>query len=151
MSDLPQITGPSDLLAALHDRWNVRDAAGFAHLFVPDGVSVGYDGSTVVGADAIGAHLGAIFADHQPAAYVGRVDEERALAPDVVLVRGVAGMVPPGGDDINPNVNTIQTIVAIRSDAGWRVALLQSTPAAFHGRPEDVERLTAELRALLPS
>jgi uncharacterized protein (TIGR02246 family) len=151
MSDLPRITRPSDLLAALHDRWNARDAAGFADLFVPDGVSVGFDGSTVVGAAAIAAHLGSIFADHQPATYVGRVDDERAFEPGVALVRGVAGMVPPGGDDLNPNVNTIQTVVATESDGRWRVVLLQNTPAAFHGRPEDVERLTAELRDLLPS
>ena len=31
----------------------------------------------------------------------------------------------------------------------WRVVLLQTTPAAFHGRPDLAEALTRELRQLL--
>jgi hypothetical protein len=59
-------------------------------------------------------------------------------------------MVPPGGSDINPAVNSIQSLVAVRDAERWRVVLLQTTPAAFHGRPDLAEALTAELRALLP-
>jgi hypothetical protein len=58
-------------------------------------------------------------------------------------------MVPPGQSDINPAVNAIQTIVAVNRAGEWRIALLQNTPAQFHGRPEMVEALTQELRALL--
>ena len=62
---------PSDLLASLHDRWNARDADGFADLFDATGVSIGFDGSTEVGARTIAEHLAAIFADHVPAQYIG--------------------------------------------------------------------------------
>jgi len=64
----------------------------------------------------------------------------------VVLLRAVAGMVPPGKSDLNPAVNTIHTLVAASEDNRWRVELFQSTPAAFHGRPAAVDALTAELR-----
>jgi hypothetical protein len=37
----------------------------------------------------------------------------------------------------------------VRVDGQWRVALYQNTPAAFHGRPDLSEALTAELRALI--
>jgi uncharacterized protein (TIGR02246 family) len=93
--------------------------------------------------------LSQIFADHQTAAYLGKVREIRFLAPDVAVLRAVSGMVPPGRSDINPAVNTIQSMVAVKVDNQWRIALYQNTPAAFHGRPDLTESLTNELRQLL--
>jgi hypothetical protein len=88
-----------------------------------------------------------IFADHPTAAYVGKVHEIRMLGrDDVGLLRAVAGMIPPGSDDITPAVNTVHTLVAVRSADGGRAALFQSTPAAWHGRPQDSAALTEELR-----
>jgi hypothetical protein len=46
-------------------------------------------------------------------------------------------------------LNAIQTFVASREAGGWQVQALQNTPAAFHGRPEARELLTAELREVL--
>jgi hypothetical protein len=58
-------------------------------------------------------------------------------------------MVPPGQSEINPAVNAVQTLVAVNQDSQWRVAIFHNTPAAFHGRPEASEQLTAELREAL--
>jgi hypothetical protein len=58
-------------------------------------------------------------------------------------------MVPPGGSDINPAVNAIQSLVATKPDGEWRIVLFHNTPAAFHGRPEANTALTAELRQLI--
>jgi uncharacterized protein (TIGR02246 family) len=127
--------------------WNRRDAAAYGALFSEDGTLVGFDGSPVDSRRSIVAHLEGIFADHQPAAYVGKVREVRDLAPGAALLRGVAGMVPPGASAIEPGVNTVHVLVAVENDDGWRVAHFQATPAAFHGRPEAVEALTAELQA----
>lgn len=55
----------------------------------------------------------------------------------------------PHGDDLNAAANAIQTIVAVKSDDDWRIAQLQNTPAAFHGRPDEAAVLTEELRAVL--
>ena len=63
-------------------------------------------------------------------------------------MRAVAGMVPPGSDDIKPEVNAIQTLVAVATDQGWEIAHFQNTPAAFDGDPEAAAALTAELRAV---
>jgi len=71
------------------------------------------------------------------------------LTPDVAILRAVVGMVPPGQSDINPAVNTVQSLVAKKQDDRWRIALFQNTPAQFHGRPELVQQLTDELRQLL--
>jgi uncharacterized protein (TIGR02246 family) len=138
-----------ELYRSLLQRWNEQDAAGYGALFMSDGSLVGFDGTCVEGSEAITSHLAAIFADHQTATYVHRVREVRALAPGVVLLRGVVGMVPPGQTDLNPAANAVQSLVGVETPEGWRVAHFHNTPAAFHGRPELVDQLTAELRGEL--
>jgi uncharacterized protein (TIGR02246 family) len=135
--------------ATLLDCWNRRDAAGFASLFATEGNLVGFDGSAVDGAAAIQAHLEQIFADHVPAAFVAIVREVRSLGPHTAMLRAVVGMVPPGQSRVNPAVNAQQSVVANDDGAGWRIQLFQNTPAAFHGRPEAVKALTAELQRQL--
>ena len=137
------------LYRQLLDSWNRRDASAFAALFADDGVSIGFDGSSMSGQAEIAATLGQIFADHITAAYIARVRDIRLLAPDVALLRAVVGMVPPGQPDINPAVNALQTLVVVLRVDEWRIALLQNTPAQFHGRPAMSEALTRELRELL--
>src|SRR5262245_51480074 len=134
-----------DLLA----RWNHRDARGMAALFADDGHAIGFDGSEMRGPAEIERTLGRIFADHPTAVYVAIVRESRLLGPEIGLLRAAVGMVPPGQTELNPALNAIQTLVAVGRDGRWWVELLQNTPAAFHGRPEAKEVLTAELSATL--
>jgi len=126
--------------------WNRRDAAAFAALFADDASSVGFDGSEMHGRAEIATTLARIFADHQTAAYVARVRDVRPLATGVAVLSAVVGMVPPGQTDINPAVNAVQTLVAVEREGAWRIAVLHNTPAAYHGRPDAADALTAELR-----
>jgi methyltransferase (TIGR00027 family)/uncharacterized protein (TIGR02246 family) len=145
-------SGPARLYHDLLDAWNRRDAAGMAALFTHDGSLVGFDGSQIDGGPAaVEAHLGPIFANHPTPAYVGKVREVRELTAHVSLVRAVTGMVPDGHRDLNATLNTIHTLVAVQAGGRWRAAMFQSTPAAFHGRPDLSRALTEELRALLPA
>lgn len=130
--------------------WNERDASAMAALYQREGNTVGFDGSQHDGAAALEATMARIFADHQTAAYVGVVREVRFLTPDVALLRAVVGMVPPGARDLNPAANAIQSLIAVREAQGWKIALFHNTPAQLHGRPEAVEALTDELRAIIP-
>ena len=139
------------LFRALLNCWNDRDADAFAGLFAADGNVVGFDGSPLNGRAEIAAALRQIFADHQTAAYVAKIREVRFLAGGAAVLRAVAGMVPPGQSDINPAVNAVQTLIAVNDAGRWRIAVFQNTPAQFHGRPELVQDLTAELRQLLNS
>jgi len=129
--------------------WNQQDATAMAARFEEDGNIVGFDGSQADSRAAIEDHLRPIFADHPTAAYVAIVREIRMLGRDVGLLRAVVGMIPPNSDDINPAGNTIQTLVAIQNADGWQAALFQSTPAAWHGRPQDSAALTEELRDVM--
>jgi uncharacterized protein (TIGR02246 family) len=141
-------------LRGLYERiltaWNYRDASDMAAQFANDDNIVGFDGSQVDSPAAIEAHLRPIFADHPTATYVAKVLEVRMLGPEAGILRAVAGMVPRGGNDINPALNTVHTLVAVRDDNHeWRAALFQNTPAAWHGRPNDSAALTEELRDVM--
>jgi uncharacterized protein (TIGR02246 family) len=138
----------TELYENLLRAWNGRDATAFAGLFRPSGAMVGFDGSQVDGA-AVASHLGPIFADHPTASYVWKVREVLQLSDDVVLLRAIAGMVPPGADDVKAELNAVQSLVAVRENGEWRVALFQNTPAQYHGQPELAEQHSAELRELL--
>jgi uncharacterized protein (TIGR02246 family) len=131
--------------------WNTQNAADFAALFMSDGHVVGFDGSPMNGRDEIATTLSSIFAHHQTASYVAKVRGVRLLRRGVALLRAVVGMVPLGQAQLNPAANAIQSVLFIEEDAGWQIALFQNTPAAFHGRPQMVEQLTAELTEVFRS
>jgi uncharacterized protein (TIGR02246 family) len=134
------------LFQRLLDAWNRKSGSEFASLFLEDGETVGFDGSNLVGKAQIRLDLEQIFARHIPATYVSLVRSVRFLAPDVALLRAVAGMVPPEQQDIHPAVNAVQTLVAKHEGGRWLIALFHNTPAAYHGRPEASRQLTEELR-----
>jgi uncharacterized protein (TIGR02246 family) len=127
--------------------WNGGDAAAMTRDFADDAQIVGFDGSEVSGRERIASYLAGIFADHNVASFVTLVREVRELAPDAMLLRAHAGMVPPGKSAINRATNAVQTLVAVKRDARWQIALFQNTPAAWHGREDDANALTAELQA----
>ncbi len=137
------------LYAELIAAWNGRDAAAIAGLVSERGTMIGFDGSTMRGPADVEAALGRIFRDHPTAAYVTIVRDVRLVRGDVALLRADVGMVPPGQSDIKPEVNALQVLLAEREPNGWRIESFQNTPAAFHGRPEDSQKLSEELRAAL--
>lgn len=143
-------TATRELYRRLIEAWNKRNARDYALLFASNGSIVGFDGSQVNGQMEIGAHVSKVFSHHQTAAYVTIVRDVRAIATDVALLRANAGMVAPSKEDINPELNAVQSMVAARKGGKWEIALFQNTPAAFHGRPELSENLTEELRAVKP-
>jgi uncharacterized protein (TIGR02246 family) len=71
------------------------------------------------------------------------------VTTDVVIVRAIAGMVPPGSTDLDPKLNAVHRLTAVQRKDAWWIALFQNTPAKFDRRPQDVEAMTAELRAEL--
>jgi uncharacterized protein (TIGR02246 family) len=138
-----------DLYHNLIEAWNKRDAQGMAGQFAEQGVQIGFDGSKMIGQKEILSHLELIFQHHPTAPFITKVKDIRPLGGDAAILHAIAGMIPPGKTDIEPTVNTHQTLVAVKKDHNWRVELFQNTPAQFHGRPELVEEMTDELRQLL--
>ncbi len=129
--------------------WNNRDGDAYAASFAEDGAAIGFDGSEHAGQARIGEDMKRIFADHPTGRYVWKVRSVRLLGSDAAILRAICGIVPAGQTDLNPQINALQTLVAARIDGQWRTVLFQNTPAQYHGRPELLEQMTAELRELL--
>jgi uncharacterized protein (TIGR02246 family) len=64
-------------------------------------------------------------------------------------MHAVGGTVMAGQSDLDPERNSIQTLVAVKRNGKWRLAAFQNTRAAYMGRPEESQKLTEELRAVL--
>jgi uncharacterized protein (TIGR02246 family) len=143
------VSAARDLYDRLIEAWNKRNARDYALLFASNGSIVGFDGSQVNGQTEIGGHVSEIFSHHQTASYVTIVRDVRTIASEVTLLRANAGMVPPGKDDINPEMNAVQSMVTARKGGKWEIALFQNTPAAYHERADLSKKLTDELRAVL--
>lgn len=140
-----------DLYIALLTAWNNQDAVSFAELFYKDGNVIGYDGSPLNGKEAIFDELSQIFAHHSTAKFVYSIREIRELTDKTVLLRAIVGMVPRDTLELMESVNALQSMIAVKKDNEWKIALFQNTPAAFHGRPKEAEKMTEELQTLIPS
>lgn len=146
------MTNPAEqLYRALVSAWNRDDAEAFAAGFADDGEVIGFDGSEMAGRARIAEEVGAIMAGHATGSYVGIVRSVRPLTGDVVLLRAVAGVVPAGEDDLRPELNSVQSLVATHRDGRWEIDLYHNTPASWHGQDAAAAALTEELRGQLPA
>jgi uncharacterized protein (TIGR02246 family) len=131
--------------------WNDHDGTAMAALFAADGVVIGFDGSVSSGKQTIGTEMSDIFADHETGRYAVKVKSLRELGQHAMILRAIAGLVPPGQNVIKADTNSHQTVVAEDRDGQWRIVLFQNTAAQFHGRPDLVEEMTRELQAVAES
>ena len=137
------------LLARYLDAWNARDADAMAETLCEDAVLVGFDGSVMKGREDARTTLRQIFADHPTGRYVWLLRGTPELAPGVVALYALAGLVPAGKDDIDPSLTAVLSLVALRQGGEWRIRMFQTTPAQLHGQPQVREDYAAELRAEL--
>ena len=131
--------------------WNDHDGTAVAAPFAKDGVVIGFDGSVSSGRQTIRSEMTNIFTDHETGRYAVKVKSVRELGQHAMILRAIAGLVPPGQTAIRPETNSHQTIVAEAQHGQWRIVLFQNTPAQFHGRPSLVEEMTRELQAAADS
>ena len=131
--------------------WNDHDGTAMAAPFAKDGVVIGFDGSVSSGRQTISSEMTNIFTDHETGRYAVKVKSVRELGQHAMILRAIAGLVPPGQTAIRPETNSHQTIVAEAQHGQWRIVLFQNTPAQFHGRPSLVEEMKRELQAVADS
>ena len=138
------------LYVQLLDGWNRRSGAGVAAVFADDRDIVGFDGRHHRGRLSIASDLRRIFRRHPTPAYVGLIRSVRSMTRGGAILHAHAGMIPPGGNDLDPALLTVHTVVAVEESPGrWKISLFQSTPAAWDEHPGAREALLAELRGLL--
>ena len=129
--------------------WNDRNAPLLASLCADKALIIGFDGTQHCGKETIARELSVIFTQHATPAFVACIKSICLLSPTTALLHAVAGMIPDGQSQINPDLNAIQIMVATSQQGIWHIVSFQNTPAQFHGRPDLTEALTQELRQLL--
>jgi len=143
----PQDTQIRALYARYLAGWNQRSGATVSSVFADDGDLVDLDGTVRSGRLTIAADMRRLFAEFATPTFVGLVRSVRSLADDVAVLHAVAGMVPPGTDQLDPALHSVHVLTAVEEAGRWKIAVLQSTPARFGGRADAVAALTAELEA----
>jgi uncharacterized protein (TIGR02246 family) len=126
--------------------WNEQRADGMADLMSEDAHMIGFDGSEMHGPEDVRKTIAEIFRQYPTGIFVTITKDIKFLTDKVAMLRASTGIVPRGGDDINPNVNAHQTLVAVEENGQWKITLFQNTPAQFHMNPEKKEEMSSELR-----
>jgi uncharacterized protein (TIGR02246 family) len=76
---------------------------------------------------------------------IGKVRSIRFVTVDVAIMIAVGGTVMAGQSDVEPERNSIHTIVAVKYDNHWCFTAFQNSRAQYIGRPEASQALTEEL------
>ena len=157
-SRIPQLQAPkqsTDDEAAIRslyfqmiDGWNKGDGDSFASPFADDSDLVGFDGTHLKGRQQIASfHQQLLDTYVKGSRLVGKIRNVRFLTPDVAIMHAVGGTIMKGQTDIEPERNSIHTIVFKKVNGDkWYVAAFQNTRAQYIGRPDMSNELTEELR-----
>jgi uncharacterized protein (TIGR02246 family) len=114
------------LFTQLLDDWGRGDGDAYGSRFTDDADYVAFDGTRTSGRSAIAASHQQLFDKYlQGTQLTGRIESLRFLSPDTALVHAVGGTVMRGKTRPSPERDSIQTLVAVRTDGEWRFA-------AFH-------------------
>jgi len=129
------------------DGWNNGSGNAFAVPFTDDSDFIGFDGTHMKGRQEIASFHQMLFDSFvKGSRLVGKVRGIRFLSSDVAILIAVGGTVMAGKSDIEPERNSIHTLVAIKRDSKWHFTAFQNSRAQFIGRPEMALALTDELR-----
>jgi uncharacterized protein (TIGR02246 family) len=138
------------LYQQLMDGWNAGSGNAFAAPFEEDGDLVGFDGTHIKGRHEIALFHQDLFDMFlKGSRLVGKVRSVRFLTSNVAVMHAIGGTVMAGQTDLEPERNSVQTLVAVRRNGNWYLAAFQNTRATYIGRPEESQKLTEELRTLL--
>ncbi len=132
--------------------WNIGDAAKFAEPYSEDADFIGFDGTYLEGKQQIITFHAMLFDKFvRGTRLVGKVKHIRFPIPTVAIVVGISGTIERGSNSINHERNSIHTIVAVKTDQGWKFTSFQNTRAQYLGNPEKIDALTKELKQLIQS
>jgi uncharacterized protein (TIGR02246 family) len=146
----PDVSAISALLQELLDGWNRGSGTAFAAPFTEDADFVAFDGTHYKGRSTIASSHQVLFDQWlKGTRLVGKVRSVRFLTPEVALMHAIGGTVMAGQSDLEPERNSVQTMVVTRQNGAWRIATFQNSRAQYIGHPDAARALTEELRQLL--
>jgi uncharacterized protein (TIGR02246 family) len=122
------------VLALFHrlvDAWNAGDATAYGNVFTDDADYVVFNGTHLKGRQAIeDSHRWLFDGPLKGTRLAGAPASFRLVRPDVAVVVTAGGMTMAGDHAPDPAHESIQTLVAVRGDEGWRFASFQNTRRA---------------------
>jgi uncharacterized protein (TIGR02246 family) len=112
-----------DAIRALYQQsvegWNKGSGEAFAAPFAGDGDLVGFDGTHLKGRQEIASFHQQLFDTFvKGSRLIGKVRSVRFLTPDVAVLHAVGGTIMAGQLDIEPERNSVQTLVGNGTRAG---------------------------------
>lgn len=129
-----------DLFRRLLDDWGRGDGEAYGSRFTEDADYVSFDGSHTKGRAEISASHQQLFDRFlKGTRLTGRILHVKFPSPNVALVHATGGTVMRGKTKPSRERDSVQTLVAVRRDGGWRFAAFHNTrvrpigrgPAAF--------------------
>ncbi len=116
----------SQLFEELLEDWARGDGEAYGSRFTEDADYVAFDGTRTEGRTDISASHQELFDKWlKGSRLTGRILSVKFPAPDVALVHATGGTVVRGKTRPSPERDSIQTLVAVKRNGGWRFA-------AFH-------------------
>ena len=132
--------------------WNIGDAVKFAEPYSEDADFIGFDGTYLEGKQQIIMFHAVLFDKFvRGTRLVGKVKHIRFPIPPVAIVSRNKRNNWGRGHRINPERNSIHTIVAVKANQVWKSTSFQNTRAQYMGNPEKIDALTEELEQLIQS
>jgi len=117
-----------ELVDAAWRAWGRNDAAAYAACFTADSDYVAFDGTRLRGRDANEkAHADLFAGVLRGTRIVGDVDDIRFLGPDVAVVHTHGAVLFPWQQHVPRARASIQTMIAARTDDGWRFSAFHNT------------------------
>ena len=129
------------------DGWNKARGDAFAAPYTDDSDFIGFDGTYMKGRQEIASFHQMLFDRFlRGSRLIGKVRSIRFVTVDVAIMIAVGVTVMAGQSDIEPERNSIHTIVAVKRENYWHFTAFQNSRAQYIGRPEKSQSLTEELR-----
>lgn len=124
-------TAIRDLYQRMLAAWG--DAVAYAECFTPDADFIIANGMVEHGWQEIAEGHDVIFsAWARNSRLEGRIDSIRFLTPDVAVLIAYGHIVYLDNRSSDDNKRTVYTLIAQRTDTGWRFAGYQNTPIGGH-------------------
>jgi uncharacterized protein (TIGR02246 family) len=135
------------LYEQMMEGWNKGNGLLFSQPFALNADLVGFDGTHLKGSKQIASFHQQLFDTYvRGSRLVGKIRSIRFLDSAVAIMHAVGGTVMAGQADIDPERNSIQTIVVTKHYGKWSIDAFQNTRVQYLGRPELCQELTEELR-----
>lgn len=117
-----------NLFQHMLDAWTNGDAKAYVEYFTEDADYVSFDGNRAIGRQASADEHDLLFRGVlRGSALVGDIQSIRYITPDVAIVHATGSVLMPWRSKLPKKRQSLQTIIALRTNEGWRFTAFHNT------------------------